>query len=160
MPLRQLKHSRIFYQSGVGSRYLDACDFDGCAKANRKRPTWRLITFGRGAGTVGGDLTHAPAVAAQSHQAGDDGRLAVADAAHHHGALTLFALRGLQRFLQLLEQPVTADEHRVCGDAGHLEEQRLQHDVHWLVGSETRWREANKRGVSWYFLLSEGEELV
>lgn len=110
---------------------------------------WRLITFRRGAGTVGGDLAHATAVAAQRHQAGDDGCLAVADAAHHHGALTLGTFRGFQRVLQLLEQPVAADKHRVGGDAGNFEEQRLEHDVHWFVGGETgcgrkgkekRWR--------------------
>lgn len=109
--------------------------------SNRKHQTWQMITFRRADGTVGGDLTHAAAVAAQRHEAGDDGRLAVADAAHQHGALALAAFRGLQRFLQLLEQPVAADKHGVCSDAGHLEEQRLQHDVHRFVGSETSWRE-------------------
>lgn len=139
------------------SRYLDASEknSDGCRAATAqhthsvwnggsKQRTRRLVTFRGGAGTVWGDLTHAAAMAAQCHQARDDGRLAVADAAHHHGALTLATLRGLQHVLQLLEQPVAAHKHRVCGDAGHLEEQRLQHNVHRFVGSKTSWRKRKK----------------
>lgn len=104
----------------------------------------RLITFGGGTGAVGGDLTHAPSVAAQRHEPGDDGRLPVPDAAHHDGAVALGGLAGLQDAFQVLKEPVAAHEHRVGGDAGNLEEQRLEHDIHRFVGSEARWEKGKE----------------
>lgn len=104
-----------------------------------------MITFGGGTGTVGGDLAHTPAVATECHQPGDDGRFAVAHAAQHDGAAVLCGLAGLKDVLQLLEEPITAHKHGVRGDAGYLEQQRFEHDVHGLVGSKTSWGEEMKQ---------------
>lgn len=97
----------------------------------------RLITFRRGTGTVGGDLTHTTSVAAQRHKPGDNSSLPVTNAANHYGALTLRAVSRLQDSFQLLEEPVPPHKHRVCGDARHLEQQGLEHDVHWFVRSKS-----------------------
>lgn len=108
------------------------CQYSGtCVVKQRTK-----LTFRRCARAVGCDLSHAAAMATEGHQAGDDGSFAEAHVAHNDGpgALTRFA--GPQVILQLTEQPITAHEHRVCGDAGNLKQQRLEHDVSGLVRSK------------------------
>ena len=102
--------------------------------------TYKSITFGGGTRTVGGNLTHAATVATERYKPGDDGCFAVAHTAHHNGAAVVCRLAGLQDVFQLLKEPIAANEHGVCGDAGHLEQQRLEHDVHRLVGCKAGWR--------------------
>ena len=104
-----------------------------------KTHTWP--TFGRGLGAVRGDLPHAGAVATERHQAGNDGRLAEADVAHDDHAR---AGAGVELAVDLLEEPVAAGEHRVHGDAGHLEQQRLQGDVRRPVGCEAHCGEGGE----------------
>lgn len=83
------------------------------------------LTFWRGLRAVGGDLAHAVAMATERHEAGDDGGLAVADVAHQNHAAIGAGVGGAEVGVDLLEEPITASEHRVHGDAGHLEEQWL-----------------------------------
>lgn len=95
-----------------------------------------MPTFGRGLRAVGGDLPHARAVAAERHQARDDRRLAEADVADHDHAAVGAGVGAVEVGVDLLEEPLAAREHRVHGDAGHLEEQRLEGDVLRPVGRE------------------------
>ncbi|TNN84537.1 hypothetical protein EYF80_005237 [Liparis tanakae] len=88
------------------------------------------LTFWGGTGTVGGDLPHAASVAAQCHEPRDDGRLPVTHAAYNYGAVVLCGRAGPQGIFQLLKEPISSHEHRVGGDAGHLKQQGLEHDVH------------------------------
>lgn len=94
-------------------------------------------------------------MAAERHQPGDYGRLPVAHAAHHHSAVVLGGFAGLQDVLQLLKEPVSAHKHRVCGDAGDLEQQGLQHDVHGFVWSKTS---CGKQTNLNYFLFPQTQE--
>lgn len=80
-------------------------------------------------------------MAAERHEAWDDGGLAVADVAHQNHAAIGAGVGGAEVGVDLLEEPITASEHRVHGDAGHLEEQRLQSDVLQSVRSESHWGE-------------------
>lgn len=84
-------------------------------------------------------------MAAQRHKSGDDGRLPITHAAHHHSTVVLCGLAGLQDIFQMLKEPISAHKHRICGDAGNLEQQRFEHDVHGFVGSKTRWRKREKK---------------
>lgn len=84
-------------------------------------------------------------MAAQRHKSGDDGRLPIPHAAHHHSTVVLCGLAGLQDIFQMLKEPISAHKHRICGDAGNLEQQRFEHDVHGFVGSKTRWRKREKK---------------
>lgn len=79
-------------------------------------------------------------MAAERHQAGDDGRLAKADVAHHSHAAAGASVRAVDVGINLLEEPFAAGEDRVHGDAGHLEQQRLQGDVLGPVGGEAHCR--------------------
>lgn len=47
------------------------------------------LTFGGGAGALGGDLLHVTSMTAESHQPRDDGRLAKAHIAHDNGPTAL-----------------------------------------------------------------------
>lgn len=107
----------------------------------------RVLTFGRGVRAVGGDLPHARAVAAQRHQPGDDGGLAEADVAHDDDAAVDAGVGALQLRVDLVEHPVPAHEHRLGGDAGDLEQQRLQGDVGGSVGCEADWKETGGKDV-------------
>lgn len=91
-------------------------------------------------GTVRSDLPHPGAVAAERHQPGDDGGLAEADVADDHHAAVDAGVGALQLGVDLVEHPVPAHEHRLRGDAGHLEEQRLQGDVGGSVGRKAHWK--------------------
>lgn len=108
----------------------------------------RVLTFGRGVRAVGGDLPHARAVAAQRHQPGDDGGLAEADVAHDDDAAVDAGVGALQLRVDLVEHPVPAHEHRLGGDAGDLEQQRLQGDVGGSVGCEADWKETWGKDVN------------
>lgn len=98
-----------------------------------------MPTFGRGLGAVGGDLPHAGAVAAERHQAGDDGRLAEADVAHDGHAAVGAGVGAVEVGVDLLEEPLAAREDGVHGDAGHLKQQRFEGDVLRPIGGKTHW---------------------
>ena len=100
----------------------------------------RAPTFGRRLRAVGGDLPHASAVAAERHQARDDGGLAEADVADHHHAAVGAGVGAVQVGVDLLEEPLAAREDRVHGDAGHLEQQGLEGDVLRPIGGKTHCR--------------------
>lgn len=83
------------------------------------------LTFWWGVWTVRGDLSHAVAVAAESHQARDDGRLAEAHVANNNDTLTGGGLTAAQTSFDFLEQPFSTGENRIGCQTGHLEEKRL-----------------------------------
>lgn len=88
----------------------------------------RSLTFGGGAGAVrdaGTSLCRAHAVTAERHQPPDDGSLARACVPHYDGAASVTAARSSQDLVQASEEPIPADERRVRGDAGDLEQQRF-----------------------------------
>lgn len=78
---------------------------------------------------IGRDLSHARAVAAQRNQSGDDGGFAKPDVPNDHDASVDAGVGTLQLRVDLVENPVPANEDGLSGDAGHLEEQRFQRDV-------------------------------
>lgn len=100
---------------------------------------WKL-TFGWVLRAVGGYLSHAGAVAAECHQARDDGGLAEADVAHDRHAAVGAGVGAVEVRVDLLEQPLPACEDRVHGDAGHLEQQRFEGDVLRPIRCKTHWR--------------------
>lgn len=75
-------------------------------------------------------------MAAESHQAGDYGRLAKTNVSHQHHAPVGSTVGAAQLSINFLEKPLTARKHRVHRDAGNLEEQRLQRYVLEPVWSE------------------------
>lgn len=99
-----------------------------------------MPTFGRRLRAVGGNLSHAGAVAAERHQAGDDGRLAEADVAHNRHAAVGAGIGAVEVGVDLLEEPLAAREDGVHGDAGHLKQQRFEGDVLRPIGGKTHWR--------------------
>lgn len=111
-------------------------------------PEGRVLTFGRGVRAVGSDLPHPRAVAAERHQPGDDGGFPVADVADDDDAAVDAGVGALQLRVDLVEHPVPAHEHRLGGDAGHLEQQRLQGDVGGSVGREADWKETQGKDVN------------
>lgn len=76
-------------------------------------------------------------MAAERHQARDDGSLAEADVAHDCHAAVGAGVGAVEVGVDLLEEPLTAREDRVHGDAGHLKQQGLEGDVLGSVGGET-----------------------
>lgn len=98
-----------------------------------------MPTFGRGLRTVGGDLSHAGSVAAERHQAGDDGGFPEADVAHDGHATVGAGVGAVEVSVDLLEEPLAAGEDGVHGDAGHFEQQRFEGDVLRPVGGKTHW---------------------
>ena len=96
-----------------------------------------MLTFGWSLRAVGGDLPHAGAVAAERHQAGDDRRLAETDVAYYGHAAVGAGVGAVEVGVDLLEEPLAAREDRVHGDAGHLEQQRLECDVLRPIGCKT-----------------------
>lgn len=76
-------------------------------------------------------------MAAERHQARDDRRLAEADVADHDHAAVGAGVGAVELGVDLLEEPLSAREDRVHGDAGHLEQQRFEGDVLRAVGCET-----------------------
>lgn len=105
--------------------------------------TWTL-TFGWSLRAVWGDLPHAVAVAAESHQAGDYGRLAKANVANEHHAPVGSTVGAAQLSINFLEKPLPPRKHRVHRDAGNLKEQRLQRYVLEPVWSEAHWGERER----------------
>ena len=104
-----------------------------------------ILTLRRCPRAGGGNLSHPATMATEGDQPGHDGRLAEAHVAHNDRPAALSGLAlDPQPILQLLEQPITAHEHRVHGNAGHLEEEGLQHDLSRLVRSEAGWRETER----------------
>lgn len=88
----------------------------------------RMLTFGRGAGTLrdaGTSLWRAHAVTAEGHQPPDDSCLAWARVTHDDSPASLAAARAPQDLFQAREDPVAANEGRFCRDAGDFEQQRL-----------------------------------
>ncbi len=94
------------------------------------------LTFWWGVWAVRGDLSHAIAVAAESHPARDDGRLAEAHVTNNNHTLIGWGLAAAQTHLHFLEQPFSTGENRIGGQTGHLEEKRLQGDVRRPVWSK------------------------
>lgn len=68
-------------------------------------------------------------MAAESHQTGDDGRLAKTDVSHYDHASVGSVVGAAQLSIDFLEEPLAARKHRVHRDAGNLKEQRFQRDV-------------------------------
>ena len=81
-------------------------------------------------------MSHAVPVATERHQPGNDGRLAEADAADDNHAAIGGGVGSAQLGVNLLEQPITACEDRIHGDAGHLEEEGLESYVLETVRSK------------------------
>lgn len=89
-------------------------------------------------------------MAAERHKPGDDGGLAKTDVAHDRHPPAGAAAGPVQMGVDLLEKPLAAREDRVHGDAGHLEQQRLEGDVLGPIGCKTYWwvrrRERDQKG--------------
>lgn len=98
-----------------------------------------MPTFGWGLRAVRGNLSHAGTVAAQRHQAGDDGSLAEADVAHNRHAMVGAGIGPVKVGIDLLEEPLTAREDRIHGDAGHLKQQRFEGNVLRPIRGKTHW---------------------
>lgn len=96
---------------------------------------------------VGCDLPHASAVAAECNQPGDDGSLPKADVPHDHHTTVHAGVGALQLCIDLVEHPVPAHEDGFGGDAGDLEEQRLQGDVWRSVGCKAHCKQSRDRTV-------------
>lgn len=79
-------------------------------------------------------------MAAQRHQTRDDGCLAIANVAHDNYAEVGDVVASVEMGIDLLEQPITAGEDGVHGDAGHLEEEGLQGNVRWPVWGKPHWK--------------------
>lgn len=99
-------------------------------------------------GAVRSNLPHPGAVAAERHQPGDDGGFAEADVAHDHHPAVDAGAGALQLSIDLVEHPVPAHEHGLGGDAGHLEQQRLQGDVGGSVGCEAHWKGRHGKSIN------------
>lgn len=106
-----------------------------------------MPTFGRGLRTVRGNLSHTGSVAAERHQAGDDGGLAEADVANDRHAAVGACVGAVEVGVDLLEEPLAAREDGVHGDAGHFEQQRFEGDVLRPVGGKTHWGRGGNYGV-------------
>lgn len=87
-------------------------------------------------------------MAAERHQPGDDGGFAEADIPDDHHAAVDAGVGALQLRIDLVEHPVPAHEHGLCGDAGHLKEQRLQGDVGGSVGCEAHWKGRHGKNIN------------
>lgn len=87
-------------------------------------------------------------MAAQRHQSRDDGRLAEADVSHNHNAARGAGIGVVEVSVDLLKEPLAAREDGVHGDAGHLEQQRLESDVVRPIGCETHCGGRRKAGVT------------
>lgn len=83
-------------------------------------------------------------MAAKCHQARDNGRLAEADVCHDRYAAVGAGIGAVEVGVDLLEEPLTACEDRVHGDAGHLKQQRLEGNVLRPVRGKTHWRVREK----------------
>lgn len=79
--------------------------------------------------TIRGNLSHACAMAAQRNQSGDDSCFTETNVPNNDHASVYTGIGTLQLRIDLVEHPVSANEHRLCRDTGHLKEQRLQRDV-------------------------------
>lgn len=90
---------------------------------------------------VRGDLPHAVAVAAECHQAGDDGSLAEAHVAHDNHTSIGCRVVAVKMGVHFLEEPLPPGEERISCQAGHLEQKGLEGDIRGAVGGKTYWRE-------------------
>lgn len=99
-----------------------------------------MPTFGWGLRAVGGNLSHAGAVAAERHQARDDRCLAKADVAYYRHAAVGAGVGAVEVGIDLLKEPLAARKDRVHGDARHLKQQRFEGDVLRPIGCKTHWR--------------------
>lgn len=88
-----------------------------------------MLTLGWGLRAVGGDLSHAGAMAAERHQARDDRGLAEANVAYHHHSVVGAGVGVVEVGIDLLEEPLAARKDGVHGDARHLKQQRFEGDV-------------------------------
>ena len=79
-------------------------------------------------------------MAAERYQARDDRRLAKADVADYHHATVGACVGAVEVSIDLLEEPLTAGEDGVHGDAGHLKQQRFEGDVLRPIGCKTHCR--------------------
>lgn len=84
-------------------------------------------------------------MAAQSHQTWDDGSFAEAHVAHDDHAVS-GRLPAAQVSFRFLEQPLSAREHGVGRDAGHLEQEWLQSDVRGPIRGEAHCIMGGKEG--------------
>lgn len=78
-------------------------------------------------------------MATERHKAGDDGGFAKANIGHHRHPPAAAAAGLVEMSVDLLEKPVSPGEDGVHGDAGHLEQQRLQGNVLGPIGCKTHW---------------------
>lgn len=78
---------------------------------------------------IRGDLSHPSSVAAEGHKPGDDGGFAEPNVSHYHYSLVHAGIWTLKLSIYFVENPIPANEHWLCSDAGHFKEQRLQRDV-------------------------------
>lgn len=79
-------------------------------------------------------------MAAERHKARDDSSLAESNVAHHGHSTVGATIGAVEVGVDLLEEPLTAGEDRVHGDAGHLEQQRFEGDVLGPVGGKAHCR--------------------
>lgn len=78
-------------------------------------------------------------MAAERHQAGDDGGFAKANVAHNRHPSAGAGAGLVETPIDLLEKPLAPREDGVHGDAGHLKQQRFEGDVLGPIGCETHW---------------------
>lgn len=78
-------------------------------------------------------------MAAERHQAGDDGGFAKTNIAHNRHPTAGADAGPVEMTIDLLEKPLAPREDGVHGDAGHLKEQRFEGDVLGPIGRKTHW---------------------
>lgn len=88
----------------------------------------RTLTFRGGAGAVrdaGTSLWCAHAMTAERHQPPHDSSLAGAGVTNNDSSASLTAARFSEDLLQASEEPVSANERCLCGEAGDFKQQRF-----------------------------------
>lgn len=105
-----------------------------------------IRTFGGGVWTVWGNLSHPCSMAAEGHQSGDDGGFAEPNVSHNHDSLVHVGVWTLKLSIYFVEDPITANKHRLCSNAGHFKEQRLQGDIRRPIRCKADWKEQEENG--------------
>lgn len=100
--------------------------------------------FGGGMWAVWGDLSHPCTMAAEGHQSGDDGSFAESNVSHDHHSLVHAGIWTLKLSIYFVENPISANKHWLCSDAGHFKEQRLQGDIWRPIRCKANWKEQEK----------------
>lgn len=78
-------------------------------------------------------------MAAERHEAGDDGGFAKTNIAHNCHPTAGAAAGPVEMGIDLLEKPLAPREDGVHGDAGHLKQQGFEGDVLGPIGCESYW---------------------